>query len=110
MTDTEKLTMLKSLLEIEDNSQDDRLDVYLKLSAQEIISWLYSCRSTAPEGAAVPEKYEASQIMACVTAYSISGAEGETNHSENGISRTWKYSDMVDYIRAHVVPLAGVVA
>lgn len=49
------------------------------------------------------------QINAVIAGYSISGAEGEVTHSENGISRTFKYEDMVNYIRSHVIPIAKVI-
>lgn len=48
------------------------------------------------------------QIMACMAGYGISGAEGQLSHSENGISRTWKYSDMVQYIHDNIPAYCGV--
>jgi len=55
------------------------------------------------------DEFDMVQIMACVAGYSISGAENETSHSENGIQRSFRYSDIVDYIRAHVPAIAGVI-
>lgn len=108
MTDAEKLAMLKGLLNISDTAQDTQLGVYLSFAKSEILSWLYS--GDTPDGVTnVPTQYETTQIMACATGFSQSGADGEMSHSENGISRTWKYEDMVAYIRSHVVPFARVV-
>jgi len=53
-------------------------------------------------------EFDTTMVMAVVNGYSQSGAEGQTGHSENGISRQWKYEDMVAYIRAHVAPMVGV--
>lgn len=54
-------------------------------------------------------RFDNVQIMACVAGYGLSGAENQTAHSENGISRTFKYEDMVAYIRSHVPAYCGVV-
>ena len=54
-------------------------------------------------------KFDNVQIMACVAGYGISGAENQTSHSENGINRNFKYSDMVDYLHAHIPAHCGVI-
>jgi len=108
MTQEEKLSKLKTLLGITSEEQDSLLTVYLDLSKGEILSWMYS--GAPPDGVSdVPAQYETTQIMAVVAGYGLSGAENQTAHSENGISRTFKYSDMVDYIRSHVTPYVGVI-
>lgn len=109
MTTAEKLTAIKSLLNITDNAQDDVLTTYLTLSRDEILSWIYSATGSIPGDVTdVPMWYEPSQIMSVLAGYGISGAENQMAHSENGISRTFKYEDMISYIRAHVLPYAGV--
>ncbi len=108
MTDTEKLSQLKALLQITDTTQDATLAVYLSLARDEILSWLYSGKT--PEGVTdVPERYIPTQIMAVVAGYGLMGVENQTAHSENGISRTFKYSDMVQYIRANTFAYVQVV-
>ncbi len=106
MTNTEKLSMTKILLGLDetDTSEDSRLAVYLDASKSEILSWRYSYASNKPYE--VPAEYEMTQIHAVIAGYSISGAENQTSHNENGINRTFKFSDMVDYIHAHVIPIA----
>ena len=105
MTTEEKLTMVKSLLRMNDE-EDSLITTYLMAAEQEILHWRYSNASTIPD--AVPAEYEMTQVFAVIAGYSISGAEGETSHSENGISRTFKYEDMVAYIRSHVIAIAKV--
>lgn len=108
MTDIQKLVQLKALLQITDTTQDKTLAVYLDLAKSEIISWLWSGRT--PDGVNdVPTQYEPTQIMACVAGYGLSGLENQTASSENGIGRTFKYSDMLAYIRANVIPYAVVI-
>ena len=108
MTTAEKLTMLKSLLKITGSAQDAELSVYLDFSKLEILSWLYSGK-TPNDVTDVPERYIPTQIQAVVVGFSQSGADGQISHSENGVSRAWKYEDMVAYIRSHVAAFVRVI-
>lgn len=105
MTIAEKLAMLKSIL-IMDDSEDERLTVYLSASEKEILAWRYSYSENTHTS--VPAEYEMTQIFAVVAGYSQSGAENQLTHSENQISRSFSYPDMVHYIRANVIPICGV--
>jgi hypothetical protein len=106
MTNTEKLSQIKILLDISDASEDAKLTVYLDLARAEILSWLYSGKT--PEAVTeVPAQYETTQVFAVVAGYSLSGAENQTAHTENSITRQFKYSDMVQYIRNNVMPYLG---
>ena len=109
MSDTEKLTTVKSLLGITDNTEDALLTTYLSLASAEILAALYAVNGNVPSGATMPEKYEVTQIMAVVEGYSQRGAEGETAHDENGINRTFRNADMTEYIRRSVTPYVKVV-
>lgn len=107
MTAQEKLDMIRNIMNFSSNdtSEDDRLNVYLSAAAKEIISWRFSYSGKAPKD--VPEEYEMTQIMAVVAGYSQSGAEGQATHSENGITRTFNYPDMLNYIRRNVIAKVG---
>ncbi len=109
MTDSEKLTMLKSLLNISDSTMDDKLGVYLSLSAQEIVNWMYINYAEVPDGAEMPAKYDTMQIYAVIAGLNAEGGENQDKHTENGIVREWHYTDMIEYIRAHVnqIPRVG---
>lgn len=106
MTDAEKLTMIKTMMGLDD-SEDDRISVYLYAAEREILSWRYSYATEIPQ--AVPIEYEMTQVHAVIAGYSISGAENQTSHTENGIGRQFKYEDMIAYIRNHVVPMVKVI-
>lgn len=54
-------------------------------------------------------RFDNVQVMACVAGYGLIGLENQTSSTENGITRQFKYSDMVQYIHGNIVPLAGVV-
>jgi hypothetical protein len=107
MTDAEKLFQLQTLLQITDTTQDDTLAVYLSLARDEILSWLYSGKT--PEGVTdVPARYEPTQVMACVAGFGLQGLENQTASTESAITRQFKYSNMLEFIRANVVPYAQV--
>lgn len=107
MTDAEKLVQLKALLQITDTTQDATLAVYLSLAKSEILSWLYSGKT--PDGITdVPTQYEPTQVMACVAGFGLQGLENQTASTENAITRQFKYSNMLEFIRASVVPYAQV--
>ena len=60
-----------------------------------------------PEGAAVPRAYEHIQLQIAVELFSKMGAEGQTGHSENGISRRYESADVSPSLLRRIVPLAG---
>lgn len=107
MTDSEKLNRLSILLGAgEDESVV--LSEYLSMSKDEILHWMYG--GDIPEDVTdVPARYEQTQIQAVIAGYSISGAEEQTSHNENGISRTFKYPDMLAYIHSHVIPIVKII-
>lgn len=108
MTQAEKLTKLKTLLNITGTEQDSTLTVFLELSKSEILAWLYSGKT--PEGVTdVPAQYEPTQVIACVAGFGLQGLENQTASTENAITRQFKYSNMLEFIRANVVPYAQVV-
>jgi len=104
MTEAEKLTMVKTMLQ--DPPSDELLSAYLTFAKQEILGWRYSHSANPPTD--VPMEYEMVQVMAVITGFTQSGVEGQTTSVENGIHRHFRHSDMVDYIRSNVIPIAGV--
>jgi len=110
MTDAQKLTTLKTLLD--DGGlvpSDDKLNTYLALSKAEILSWKYHLVGGVPQTVTeVPSLDEGAQIYAVVAGYTHAGSEGQSRHVENGITREFLYEDMIGYIRNHVLPIARV--
>ena len=106
MTEQAKLIRLKKLLGPDPNlPADEVLAEYLSMAGTEILNWLYIRKGAVPEEVTeVPAMYEQIQIMSVVSAVNIIGAEGETLHIENGTHRSFKYDDMIAYIRSHVQP------
>lgn len=110
MTSEAKLAMVKAILRIDaaDNSEDALIMAYLDMAAQEIIGWRYSNANPENVPQYVPSEYEVTQVQAVINGYTQSGVEGQVLSIENGIHRHFNYSDMVEYIRSHVIPVAGV--
>lgn len=92
MTINEKIQRVKLLLG--KDGEDDLIGAYLSMAESEILSWS-GAESVSPE-------YDTVQTMAVIAGYNLIGAENQTSHSENGISRVFKYADMVAYIRSNV--------
>lgn len=108
MNDTQKLSILKSLMPgIE--LPEVELSAYLTVARDEILNWIYRLYDDIPEDVKdVPRKYEMIQIQAVIVGFNLQGAENQTTHNENGINRTFKYADMLEYIHANVISLAKV--
>jgi len=110
MTDAQKLETLKVLLD--DGGEmpsDEKLNTYLTLAANEILAWKYHLIGGIP--ASVTDVFptdEGAQIYAVVAGYTHAGAEGESQHIENGVHRHFLYEDMLGYIRNHVLPYVRV--
>ena len=101
MTDAEKLTVIKTLLD--DGGEmpsDGKLNTYITIAGQEILEWKYHLVGGVPDTVtAVPSKDEIAQIYAVVAGYTHAGSEGQDTHTENGVTRRFVFDDMRDYIR-----------
>lgn len=60
-----------------------------------------------PEGTKVPKKYDMIQVRIAVELYAKMGAEGETAHTENGITRNYASTDVSHALLRQIVPLVG---
>lgn len=57
-----------------------------------------------PDDTSVPVRYERIWLQLAVELYSKRGAEGQTSHSENGISRSWPEKSA---LLAQIMPHCG---
>lgn len=102
MTDEEKLTMLKSMT---GETDDDVLSTYLVLAKGVVLS--RACPYT--EGDTVPSKYDTVHVEIAAYMLNKRGAEGETAHSENGVSRSYEDGDIPPTLLRRILPMAGVI-
>ena len=110
MTDAEKLTVIKTLLDDGgDMPSDEKLNTYIQIAGQEILAWKYHLVGGVPEEVTeVPAAEDVTHIYAVVAGYTHAGSEGEKQHNENSVNRVFTYADMVDYIRNNVLPYVRV--
>lgn len=101
MDKTEKRTALAALL-APDTDSDVVLDTMLMLAETEVLNRMYPFGY--PAGTEVPARYEMLQVQLAVELYSKRGAEGQTAHGENGISRSWPEKSA---LLSRVIPHCG---
>lgn len=109
MTSEEKLARVKAILRIDDESEDALIEHYLDMAEQEILAWRYSNANPYNAPMEIPSAYEMTQVQAVINGYTQSGVEGQILSIENGVHRHFSAGDMIDYIRGHVIPVAGVI-
>lgn len=104
MTNEEKLVALKAM--VGNTDSDEVLSTYLTLAGGKIIGKAYPYDDTVTE---VPARYSSLQIEIAAYLLNKRGAEGQTSHSENGVSRTYENADVPASMLKSVIPFCGVV-
>lgn len=107
MTEVEKLTMLRVLVGQPNEGEwaDDVLLSYLTIAGQAIINRAYPYDDTITE---VPRRYSYLQCEIANYLLNKRGAEGQTSHSENGISRSYESGNVPESMLSEVIPHVGV--
>lgn len=107
MVQPEVIAMVKKMLMITDSDADDTIATMLDIANDAILDRLY-CVSGRPEGTdTIPRDCMPILVNSVVISFSQVGAEGELSHNEDGVSRTYNYSNMLEYINRHVIPFVG---
>jgi len=104
MTNAEKTTMIRGMLG--DNTLD--VGVYLDFTKEAILDHLYTLVERPSTVTDVPREYEMVQVQAVIAGWNIKGGENESMHSENGVSRTFHFTDCLQYIQSNVIPYARI--
>jgi hypothetical protein len=107
MSDTEKLIMLRVMVGNNDSLDwsDDVLLTYLNIAGQKIINRVYPFND---EVDTVPKRYGYLQCEIAAYLLNKRGAEGETSHSENGVSRGYESADVPESLMGQAVPFCEV--
>jgi hypothetical protein len=103
MTQEEKLKLLKAM--VGESDTKEVLLAYLNLAGGKIINRAYPFGTDEPE---VPKRYEFLQCEIAAYLLNKRGAEGQTGHSENGISRSYESADVPESMLSAVTPMVGV--
>lgn len=102
MTTAELITQINTMMG--ESYSSELLSAYILQAKKECAEWEYGLIGVPQDMDCT--KYDTVVVQAVIHGLSIQGAEGETQHSENGILRGFKYTSMTDYIHAHVTPYA----
>ena len=89
-----------------DSDSDETLAIYLRLAGQKIINRAFPYDHDVEE---VPKRY--STLQCEIAAYMLNkrGAEGQTAHTENGITRSYGSADVPESMLSIVVPHCGTI-
>lgn len=104
MTQTEKLQLLKAL--VGESDTEEVLLAYLNIAGRKILNRAYPYGTDETD---VPPRYDFLQCEIAAYLLNKRGAEGQTSHSENGISRSYESADVPESMLGAVTPMVGVI-
>ena len=102
MTDTEKFTMLKQMT---DETDEGVLSTYLRLAKNVVLQHAFPFGNYPDE---FPALYHAVHVEIAAYMLNKRGAEGETVHLENGVSRHYEDGFIPPSLLRRIVPYVGV--
>lgn len=102
MTQAEKLTMLQQICG-DSEADSAMLSTYLDLAADIVVHRAYPFLTTYVL-AEVPNRYATLQVQIANELYLHRGAEGEKDHTENGVKRTYENGLVSDSLLKKIVP------
>lgn len=106
MTSSEKIVMVKTLVENDPGATTDAVTVYLTIAGNKMLERLYPF-DTDKEMSDIPSRYDTVQCELAARLFLRKGSEGETSHEENGVNRAYATVDDED-ILARLTPFAKV--
>ena len=104
MTNEEKITSLAALIS-PDTADEALLATYITLSEGIVLNKRYPFG--IPAGAKVPTQYEHIQLQIALELFAKRGAEGQTEHDENGIARKYESANVSDSLLRRITPVVG---
>ena len=107
MTDNQKLTILKAMIEDMGDS-DETLSVFLHLAGDKVLNRMYPLKEDYT-GMEVPDRYVSIQLKVAAYMLNKRGAEGQIQHIENGVHRNYGSADIPSDMLAEIVPYARVI-
>jgi hypothetical protein len=96
--------MLRALLG-NTNDSDETLDVYIGMAKNAILRHAYPYEDIA--GVEFPARYDDLAVQIAQSMYLRIGAEGESAHSENGVSRQFLTDGIPKSLLAQITPNVG---
>ena len=103
MTQAEKFKLLKAM--VGESDTEEVLLAYLEIAGRKILNRAYPFGTDETE---VPPRYDFLQCEIAAYLLNKRGAEGQTSHSENGISRSYESAGVPESMLGAVTPMVGV--
>ena len=93
-------------LRLTENASDEELEDLLESAKAVILSRRFPFGEVPDE---IENRYKDLQIRIAVEMYNKKGAEGQTSHSENGISRSFASASVSEDLLREITPKGGVI-
>lgn len=106
MTKSEKIAMVKTLVENDSGATNDVVSVYLSLACNAMLERLFPYDPNKTEED-MPVRYEMTQCELAARYYLRRGGQAEISHEENGVNRQWASADDDDILK-RLTPFAKV--
>ena len=106
MTQAEKITRVKTLLDNDTTATDSLVTVFLAEAQDTILNRIYPF-GLPDDVTEVPTRYETFQCSLAQRYFLRRGAEGEIVHNENGVNRTYDSVSDEDILR-NIIQVAKV--
>lgn len=103
----ERDAMIEMVAAMTGEANTDVVSAYFDLAGSKLLSLVYPYDDSKT---ALPAKYQHVQVEAAVYLLNKRGGEGQTAHSENGISRSYESADLPESMLRGIVPVCGVVS
>jgi len=103
MTDAEKIVLVKAMT---DETDEDVISAFLSLAGEAIYNHADPYRTGDRDD--ILSRYGGAQAKAASYFINKRGADGQTSHGENGISRTYESGDLPDSLLKEITPICGV--
>ena len=87
--------------------EKETLTVYLSLAEEVVLNKLYPFGYQ--ENKSIPSKYDYKVCEVACYLFNKRGAEGQTGHSENGISRSYESASVPESMLKEITPFVGVI-
>lgn len=101
----DKNRIIENLMMYLGESNEDLISLLVDLACQNVVNRRYPFGYTEEQEAAAIKQYGNVVFRAVVYAYNMQGAEGQSSHSENGISRSYVDEDR---LYMEIVAICGV--
>lgn len=101
----DKNKIIENLMTYLGENNIETVSLLVDLACQNVVNRRYPFGYTDEQAQAAISQYSNAVFRAVVYAYNMQGAEGQSSHSENGISRTFIDEDK---LYTEIVPMCGV--